>query len=45
MKRFSIVHPAAGNEFTSASLTPEELEKACDAVGWCNVCKGWEEEA
>ena len=23
----------------------EELEKACDAVGWCNVCKGWEEEA
>ena len=45
MKRFSVVHPAAGNEFTSASLTPEELEKACDAVGWCNVCKGWEEEA
>ena len=45
MKRFSVVHPAAGNKFTSASLTPEELEKACDAVGWCNVCKGWEEEA
>ena len=21
----------------------EELEKASDAVGWCDVCKGWED--
>ena len=27
----------------STTLTPEELEKASDAVGWCDVCKGWEE--
>ena len=42
MKRFEYVHPAGGNEFTSVKLTPEELEKASDAVGWCDVCKGWE---
>ena len=41
MKRFEYVHPAGGNEFTSVKLTPEELEKASDAVGWCDVCKGW----
>ena len=42
MKRFEYVHPAGGNEFTSVSLTPDELEKASDAVGWCDVCKGWD---
>ncbi len=42
MKRFEYVHPAGGNEFTSVKLTPEELEKATDFVGWCDVCKGWE---
>jgi len=24
-------------------LSPDELEKATDSVGWCDVCKGWEE--
>ena len=43
MKRFEYIHPAAGNEYTSVKLTPEELEKASDAVGWCDVCKGWED--
>ena len=42
MKRFAYVYPAGGNEFTSVKLTSEELEKASDAVGWCDVCKGWE---
>ena len=27
MKRFEYVHPAGGNEFTSAKITPDELEK------------------
>ena len=44
MKRFDYVHPAGGNEFVSVKLTPAELEKATDSVGWCDVCKGWEEE-
>ncbi|MBR6382043.1 MAG: YbaK/EbsC family protein [Lachnospiraceae bacterium] len=39
MKRFTLVHPAGGDEFTSVSLTPEELEKATDCAGWCDVCK------
>ena len=26
-----------------ALLSVKELEKALDAVGWCDVCKGWEE--
>lgn len=43
MKRFEYVHPAGGNEFTSVKLTPDELEKASGAVGWCDVCKGWRE--
>ena len=42
MKRFEYVHPAGGNEFTSVKLAPDELEKASEAVGWCDVCKGWE---
>ena len=43
MKRFEYVHPAGGNEFTSVKLSPGELEKATDSIGWCDVCKGWEE--
>lgn len=42
MKRFEYVHPAGGNEYTSVKLTPSELEQASDAIGWCDVCKGWE---
>ena len=41
MRRFEIVHPAAGDEFTSVALTLDELEMASDAEGWCDVCKGW----
>ena len=42
MKRFDIIHPAGGNEFTSVKLTPKELEEASEATGWCDVCKGWD---
>ena len=45
MRRFEYIHPAGGNEFVSVKLTPEELEIALDAVGWCDVCKGWESES
>ena len=45
MKRFEYIHPAGGNEFVSVKLTAEELEIASDAVGWCDVCKGWESES
>ncbi len=39
MKRFSVVHPAAGSEFASAALTIEELEQAVEPAGWCDICK------
>ena len=44
MKRFEYVHPAGGNVYTSVKLTTDELEKCSGAAGWCDVCKGWEEE-
>ena len=43
MKRFAYIHPAGGNEFASVKLTPDELEKASEAAGWCDVCKGWKD--
>ena len=42
MKRFEYVYPAGGDEYTSVKLTPDELETASEAVGWCDICKGWE---
>ncbi len=44
MKRFEVVHPAAGDEYTSVALTIEELESSLDIAGWCDVCKGWQAE-
>ena len=44
MKRFEIVHPAAGDDYTSAKMTLDELFDASNAEGWCDVCKGWEEK-
>jgi prolyl-tRNA editing enzyme YbaK/EbsC (Cys-tRNA(Pro) deacylase) len=44
LKRFDWVYPAGGDEFTSVKLTPKELEEASGADGWCDVCKGWQEE-
>ena len=41
MKRFEYIYPAGGNEFSSVKLTPDELEKVSDAIGWCDVCKSW----
>lgn len=39
MKRFGVVHPAGGSEFTSVRVTPRELEEVTGARGWCDVCK------
>ena len=45
LRRFEYVHPAGGNEYTSVKLTPDELMKCTEAVGWCDVCKGWDDES
>ena len=39
LKRFDRVYPAAGNAASAVELTPEELEKYSDSLGWINVCK------
>ncbi len=43
LKRFDIVYPAAGDDHSAVRLTPEELAAAGKAVGWIDVCKGWNE--
>ena len=41
LKRFDIVYPAAGDDHSAVRLTPAELQAASNAVGWVDVCKGW----
>ena len=43
LQRFDIVYPAAGNDHSAVKLTHSELEIASRAIGWIDVCKGWNE--
>ncbi len=43
LKRFATVYPAAGDDHSAVKLSPGELETASKAVGWIDVCKGWNE--
>ena len=43
LRRFKIVYPAAGDDHSAVRLTPQEMETASRAVGWIDVCKGWNE--
>ena len=42
LRRFETVFPAAGNAASAVRLTPDELERASEAEGWVDVCKGWQ---
>lgn len=42
LRRFETVFPAAGNASSAVRLTPDELERASEAEGWVDVCKGWQ---
>ena len=42
LKRFPIVHSAAGAPEATISLSPEELEEILSPVEWIDVCKGIE---
>lgn len=44
LKRFEIVYPAAGTANSAVELNLEELERASRALGWIDVCKGWQTE-
>lgn len=39
LKQFDIVYPACGNDQSAVKLTLEQLETACEFVGWVDVCK------
>lgn len=41
LKRFSVVHTAAGIDTATIRLTMAELEEHSHAAGWVDVCKGW----
>lgn len=42
LKRFDIVYPAAGNAASAVRLSPDELEKYGNSLGWIDVCKASE---
>lgn len=44
LKRFDTVFPACGSANSAIELTNDELEKYSNALGWIDVCKGWQEE-
>lgn len=41
LKRFAVIHTAAGTDMATIRLTLSELEEHAHAVGWVDVCKGW----
>ena len=42
LRRFETVLPAAGNDRSAVTLTPEELYLASKAAGWVDACKDWQ---
>ena len=42
MRRFDVVFPGAGSANSAIGLTIAELEEHSAALGWVNVCSGWE---
>ena len=44
LRRFEVVYPACGNDHSGVRLTIPELERATNAAGWVDVCRGWRED-
>ena len=44
LKRFDIVHAAAGRPDATVSLTIPELEQTSGMIEWVDLCDGWREE-
>ena len=42
LKRFGSVFPACGSSNSAIELTLDELERLSQALGWVDVCKGWQ---
>lgn len=41
LRRFPVIHTAAGTDMATIRLTMAELEEHAHAAGWVDVCKGW----
>lgn len=41
IRRFDSVFPAAGSGNSMIELSPDELFRCSNALGWVDVCKGW----
>jgi prolyl-tRNA editing enzyme YbaK/EbsC (Cys-tRNA(Pro) deacylase) len=39
LKRFDFVYPACGTGASAVKLSPEELERTAEALGWVDVCR------
>lgn len=44
LRRFETVYPACGSSNSAICLTCAELAEYSRAVGWVDVCKGWNEQ-
>ena len=44
LRRFDVVYPACGDDHSGVRLTIPELERATNAAGWVDVCRGWRAE-
>lgn len=44
LRRFDVVYPACGDDHSGVRLTIPELERATNASGWVDVCRGWRTE-
>ncbi|MCL1806048.1 MAG: YbaK/EbsC family protein [Clostridiales bacterium] len=44
LRRFSTVFPACGSGNSAVEMDLEQLWEASGAVGWVDVCTGWQEE-
>ena len=42
LQRFTTVFPACGSSNSAVELTPDELFRVSEAIGWIDVCKDWE---
>ncbi|MBQ8396627.1 MAG: YbaK/EbsC family protein [Clostridia bacterium] len=45
LRRFETVYPACGTASSAIPLDCETLYRASGALGWVDVCRGWETEA
>ena len=44
LQRFGTVFPACGSASSAVEMTPDELFACSRAVGWVDVCSGWNAE-